>query len=225
MEFTARVVPMKQSYIRILHQPKLKNPILIVGLPEIGNIGRIVARLLVELSHAKVFAELFSPSFPDYVTIDKKGVCRPPRYAFYTSKTGQSLIILTGDGQPSPEDVSAHYEICDDILDFAGKLECSLIITIGGALSPHPTKEVYVAATSRKLAKNYVEKGVSIYNGGRIIGISGLLLGLAEKRGLKGVCLLAPTLGISSDREAAYNIFKFLRKVLGIDIQEGRKPS
>lgn len=212
---------MNQTYIRMHSRPKLEDPVLVAGLPGIGNIGKIVAGLLIESSHAELFAELYSPSFPDYALIDKEGICRPPRYEFYASKAGKNLMILTGDSQPPLEDIPAHYEVCDDVLDFATSLGCKFIITVGGAPSPHRTKEIYVAATSRKQAKECLEKEVTIYKGGRIVGAAGLLLGLAKKRGLKGICLLGSTLGLTADREAALRLYKFLGRILGTDIQEG----
>jgi proteasome assembly chaperone (PAC2) family protein len=204
----------------MLSQPKLANPILIAGLPSIGDIGRIAAKLFYEFLRAGLFAELYSPILPDYVFIDKKGVCHPPKYEFYASVKSPNFIILIGDSQPALEDVPAHYELCNDILDFVINLGCKSIITIDGAPTTQPTKEIFVAATSKKLAKEYVENGAITYKGGRIIGDSGLLLGLAEKRALKGVCLLGSTPGLTADREAAFRIYRLLRKVLGIDVQE-----
>jgi len=211
---------MKQTYLRTLFHPDLEEPVMVVGLPGIGNIGKIVARLLIEFSRARRFAELYSPSFPDYVLIDEKGVCRPPRYEFYASATGGNLVILTGDSQPPLEDIPAHYEVCSDVLDFVSNLGCKFIITVGGALSMHTKREIYVAATSKKQTEECKEKGARIYKGGRIVGASGLLLGLAEKRRMEGVCLLGSTLGLTVDQEAAFNVYKFLRKVWGARLQE-----
>jgi len=212
---------MNQAYLHILSRPKLEKPTLIVGLPEVGNIGEIVARLLIEFSQAELFAEMYSPSFPDLVNIDKKGVCRPPRYEFYASTNSENLIILTGDAQPPLEDIPAHYEVCGEVLNLAKELGCGFIITVAGFPSEHPEKKIYVAATSKELAAEYVEKDAAIYKGGRIFGASGLLLGLAKIRRLDGVCLLVPTLGLTADQEAAFNVYKFLRSILGTPIKEG----
>lgn len=212
---------MNQTHIRTHFRPELEDPILIVGLPGIGNIGKIVAGLMIEFSRAELFAELYSPSFPDHTLIDKKGVCRPPRYEFYASKTGGNVIILTGDSQPPLEDIPAHYEVCGDLLDFVGELGCKSIITVGGAPSPHGTRETYVAATSKKHVKEYMGKDIVAYKGGRIVGAAGLLVGLAKKRGLRGVCLLGSTIGLTADREAALRVYKLLRRTLGTDVQEG----
>ncbi|RJS76423.1 proteasome assembly chaperone family protein [Candidatus Bathyarchaeota archaeon] len=212
---------MKNTQIREIFRPELKDPVLVIGLPGIGNIGKIVSRLLIEFSRASLFAELYSPTFPDYVFINNKGICRPPKYEFFASTTGRNLVILTGDSQPALEEIPAHYEVCSDVLDYAVKLGCRSVITIAGAVSPQPTHEVYVAAISKKEAQKCVENGAVIYRGGKIVGAHGILLGLAEIRGLTGFCLLGSTSGFMVDREAALRVYKVLRRVLGTDVQEG----
>jgi proteasome assembly chaperone (PAC2) family protein len=212
---------MKQTYIRAIVQPTLKSPKLIVGLLDIGNIGKTVANLLIESTHAKLFAEFYSPTFPDCVFIDKDGVCHLPKYEFYASAKNQDIVILTGDSQPVLEDIPAHYEVYGDTLDYALNLGCSSIITMSGAPSPHPTNAVYIAGTSKKQVEKFVKNGAVPYTGGRIVGAPGLLLGLAEKHGLKGVCLLGSIEGFIPDREAAFRVYKILKKVLGIEAVEG----
>ena len=202
----------------VLSQPKLENPVIVEGLPGFGNIGKIAAHMLIEFTHADLFAELYSPSFPDYVTVDKTGVCRPPRLEFYATRLAKTdFIILTGEAQPSREDILAHYEICDEILDFLEKYGCKFIATMAGVTTPKPAGEVYVAATSLELAAKAVEKGAIVYGGGRIVGAAGLLLGLAKNRGWEGVCLLGTTTGMKADQEAAYAVFKQLLKMFGIE--------
>lgn len=207
---------MDKPYFRHFFKPQLEKPIFVEGLPGFGNVGKIAAQLLIEFTHAKVFAELYSPSFPDYVIVNEDGTCRPPRYEFYTASTEKKqFIILTGDSQPSLEDLLAHYDLCDEILDFVEKYGCKFIVTMGGVPTPQSGGKVYVAATSEKLALENVDKGALIYGKGRIMGATGLLLGLAKKRGWEGVCLLGATSGIRADRESALSVFKFLKKTLG----------
>ncbi len=207
---------MDKPYFRHFFEPQLEKPIFVEGLPGFGNVGKIAAQLLIEFTRAKVFAELYSPSFPDYVIVNEDGTCRPPRYEFYTASTEKNqFIILTGDSQPSLEDLLAHYDLCDEILVFAEKYGCKFIVTMGGVPTPQSGGKVYVAATSEKLASENVDKGAVIYGKGRIMGATGLLLGLAKKRGWEGVCLLGATTGIRADRESALSVFKFLTKSLG----------
>ena len=49
-----------ETTIKILEKPKMKNPILVEGLPGIGNVGRVaVGYLVAELKMVKI-AELYS---------------------------------------------------------------------------------------------------------------------------------------------------------------------
>lgn len=215
---------MDKPYFRRLFRPELESPVFVEGLPGFGGVGKIAVRLLIEFTRAKPFAELYSPSFPDYVIVSADGVCRPPRYGFYASSMGKShFITLTGDVQPSLDDVVVHYQLCDEILNFVEQYGCKFIVTMGGLPTPRPTGEVYVAATSQKLASEIVEKGAVLYGGGKIMGATGLLLGLAKSRGWKGVCLLGATTGVKADRGAALSVFKFLMKMLGTDVEKGNR--
>lgn len=209
---------MDKPIFRILSQPLLENPVLVEGLPGFGNVGKLAARLLIEFTHAEVFAELYSPSFPDYVLVDKLGICRPPRYEFSAATLGKThFLIMTGDVQPSRDDVVAHYLLCGEILDFVEKFGCKFLATMAGVPQPRPAGEVYVAATSAELAVDTMEKGAVIYGKGRIAGAAGLMLGLAKERGWKGVCLLGATTGLKADKSAAFNVFKLLMRLFGVE--------
>jgi uncharacterized protein (TIGR00162 family) len=213
-----------------LFEPQLENPILVEGLAGLGNIGMIAARHLIECTDAKPFAEIYAPYFPDYVTVNKDGTCRPPRYRFYVAKTEKNnYIILTGDAQPSMEDGLAHYDISDEILNFVAKYGTNRIITLGAVASSNATNEVYISATSEALAKKHLDKGTTIYSEGKIIGATGLLIGLAKKRGWKGICLLGATSGFGTERAAALSIYKVLQNMLEpdskiLEIKPKQKP-
>ncbi|RJS89697.1 proteasome assembly chaperone family protein [Candidatus Bathyarchaeota archaeon] len=205
---------MNRTFIRVLRYPKLENPILIAGFPGIGDIGNIVIKMFIEFHQAELFAELYSPAFQDFVFIDEKGICRPPRYEFYKIEKSRDFVVLTGDGYPAFDDIPGHYEVCSEILDFIEELGCKSIIAIDGAAMPLSYEEIYVAATSKEAASEYVRKGAKLFRNRRILGLSGLILGLAEKRGLTGACLLASTPGYSRDRKAAFRVYKFLEDFL-----------
>jgi len=206
---------MDKPYFRQLFEPQLKNPIFVEGLTGLGNIGMIAARHLIEFTEAKVFAELYAPYFPDYVVIKNDGTCRPPCYQFYSAKTEKNhYIILTGDSQPSMEDTIAHYDICDEILGFVNKYRSKFVVTMGGVVTSNPGNEVYIAATSAKLAQKHLDKGTVIYGEGKIIGATGLLLGLAKRRGWKGICLLGATTGLGAERGIGLSLFKVLTNIL-----------
>ena len=213
---------MDNSYFYELSKPAVENPIFVQGLPGFGNVGKIAAHLLIKFCSAKLFMELYSPLFPDYVSVSSKGVCSLPKYEFYAAKMEKNdFVVMTGDTQPSFDDVLGHYAICGDVLDVVEKLGCSMIVTIGGMPIMEEKTQVYVAATSPRLAQEFMDKGAVIYSKGRIMGATGLLLALAKERGLDGLCLLGATNGLRTDRGAGFSVFKFLMKALGNEVKEG----
>jgi proteasome assembly chaperone (PAC2) family protein len=213
---------MDKPYLREMFNPALENPVFVQGLPGFGNVGRIAAHLLIKFCEAKPFAELYSPSFPDYVSISSKGIAHLPKYEFYAAPMEKNnLVIMTGETQPSFDDVLAHYQVCSEVVDFAEKLGCHFIVTMGGVPITEDKTQVYVAATSPRLATEFMEKGAVIYGKGRIVGGTGLTLALAKERNLDGICLLGTTTGFKADRGAGFLVFKFLMKVLGKEIKEG----
>lgn len=213
---------MDKPYLRKISSPTLDNPIFIQGLPGFGNVGRIAAHLLIKFCDAKLFAELYSPTFPDYVGITTKGIANLPRYEFYYAPMEKNnLIIMTGEIQPSFDDVVAHYTVCDSVLDFVEELGCHFLVTMGGVPITEDKTEVFIAATSNRLATEFMEKGAVIYSKGRIVGGTGLTLALAKERKLDGVSLLGTTMGFKADKGAGFLVFKFLMKALGKEIKEG----
>jgi uncharacterized protein (TIGR00162 family) len=213
---------MDKPYLLEMFKPTLENPVFVQGLPGFGNVGRIAAHLLIKFCEAKPFAKLYSPSFPDYVSISSKGIAHLPKYEFYAAPIENNhLIIMTGETQPSFDDVLAHYQVCSEIVDFAEKMGCHFIVTIGGIPITEDKTRIYVAATSSKLANEFKEKGAVIYSKGRIVGGTGLTLALAKERKIDGVCLLGTTTGFKADRGAGFMVFKFLMKALGKEIKEG----
>jgi proteasome assembly chaperone (PAC2) family protein len=67
---------MKETIINETAKIEAKNPILIEGLPGLGMVGRIAVSFLAKQLKAKKFAELYSPHFPYYVLVNKKGNVR-----------------------------------------------------------------------------------------------------------------------------------------------------
>jgi hypothetical protein len=205
---------LEDTYIKVSHVPSLKNPVAIIGLPGLGDVGKLAARTLVGSEDARLFAELYSPHFPDFVLVEK-GVCRLPRYEFWElSSLNPNAIVLTGDFQPSLDDPVAHNVISDKALSFLKEKGCNLVITIGGFRpSPKRAEGVRVAFTFRQIPDLLTREGASIYRG-RIVGAAGLILGMSRLHGMEGLCILAPTQGLSPDEGAASLVLNFLKRVL-----------
>lgn len=179
--------------------PKIKNPILIEGLPGIGNVGKVAVDFIIDELKAKKIYELFSYTFPHSVFVNEKNLVELPSIEIYHAKLkNNDLFLLAGDVQPIDE-ISC-YEFSERILDVLKDYKNSKIITLGGiGLQDIPKKpKVYCTGNSEKAIKEFITKGViKELHGivGPIVGVSGLLLGLSKKRKIDAVCYLAETYG------------------------------
>ena len=186
--------------INQVSKPKIKNPILIEGLPGIGNVGKIATDFMIDTLNAKKLCEISSYDLPHYVFINEENIVELPTIEiFYKNIKNHTLLLLAGDVQPIDE--NSCYKFCEQILDLIenqkGKKE---IITLGGVgLRKNPANpKVYTAANNLEIRKKYTKNIVDndMYGlVGPIVGVSGLLVGLAGKRKIPAVSLLAETYG------------------------------
>ena len=60
----------------VKEMPVLDEPVLIEGLPGVGNVGKLAAEHLVEQLKATKFADIYSKFFPPQVLVDDDGLIR-----------------------------------------------------------------------------------------------------------------------------------------------------
>jgi hypothetical protein len=186
-----------------------------------GMVGRIAARFLIKQFGAVRFAELYSPHFPYYVLVNKKGSVRLLRCEFFWCKNpvgDNDLVFLVGDSQA--QTIEGQYEVTDAILEFAVKLGVKTIITIGGyRQEADKAPRVVAVSTSQELLEKALDaKAVASPSGNPIVGTAGLLLGLAKLRDVDSLCLLGETRGYLPDPVAAKSILEVLERMLGLKV-------
>ncbi|OYT58271.1 MAG: proteasome assembly chaperone family protein [Candidatus Aenigmarchaeota archaeon ex4484_14] len=216
---------MHQTKIKMIYKPRLKNPLLIEGLPGVGNVGRVAAGYLIHELRAKKIAELYSPHFLPLVVLQPNSLVHVLNMAFYLYKgRKRDIVILTGDSQSITP--YGHYEICGEIINLCKKLKIKEIITLGGFASGRSPKtpRVIGATNSEKLIEKYKKYKIDFsgnHNIGTIVGASGLLLGLGRAENIDGLCLMGETVGfpfLLTDPKAAEAILKVVTKILNIKI-------
>ena len=207
------------------NKPKLKDPILLEGLPGIGNVGKLAVEHLIDNINAVKFAEIYSKDFPPQVFINTDGTIELVNNEFYywkSKKKGQrDLILLTGDYQGLSS--QGQYELVEKILDLAEEFGVKEMFTLGGYGLGHEIGEpkVLCATTDKKLVKTMKKYGAVFKKnepGGGIVGASGLLLGLGKLRGMQGTCLMGETPGYLVDPKSAKAVLKILMKVTNLNI-------
>ena len=218
---------MREDYWKITQfgkLPKLRNTILIEGLPGIGNVGKVAVDFLIDELKAKKIYEITSYTFPHSVFVNEDNLVELPMVeVFYKQIRKRDLLLLGGDVQPIDEISS--YEFSDKILDLAQKFDTREIITLGGiGLADIPKKpKVYCTANSKKIIDRYKSELVSnkLYGVvGPIVGVSGLLLGLSSKRNIEAISFLAETYGhpMYLGIKGAKEILRVLNKKLELNI-------
>jgi len=170
--------------------PKLKNPIMIASLPDMGNVAGIGMDFLVKKLKAKLFAEIYAfwPPAASY----ENGIIKYEQssYKFHFSQK-ENLVFFSGEFNPS--DPRRLYELCYQVVDMAKKLKVSTLYSIGAALrQPSPVEpKLFGAATNPKLLTVLrKEKLELLQSKGQITGFNGLILGIAKEKQLDSVCIL-----------------------------------
>ncbi|MFA5142232.1 MAG: PAC2 family protein [Candidatus Woesearchaeota archaeon] len=174
------------------------SPILIAGLPGIGNVSKITVDFMIAELGAKEVADITSYSMPHTVLVNEKNLIELPKIALYHKKVkNQDFLFLAGDAQPIDE--PSTYELCDTLLDHVEKMKCKEIICLAGIGLQHEPNEpvLYCTANNKKIIDEY-KKSVKLNNDisgvvGPIIGVAGLLPGLASRRNIPGIIILAET--------------------------------
>jgi len=212
---------MQKTEIVEVVQAELKNPILVEGLPGLGMVGRIAVRYLAKSLGAERLAFLYSPHFPYYVVVSKKGDARLLRGEFrfwHNTKGDSDAVFLSGDSQA--QTIEGQYEVADTILEFAKTHGVRTIISLGGfRVETENVPKVIAAATSRILLDKAVAAGAIVSGPGNpVVGTAGLLLGMAHFKHIEALCLLSETRGYLPDPRSAKSMLDVLTKLLNIDV-------
>lgn len=208
------------NIVREIDPPE--SSILIEGLPGIGFVANIASLHLINELKAVKIAEIKSPTFQDLLIALENGSWRQSiNELYYCEKNGKNLLILYGNTQALT--TYGQYELCESILDLAERYNCKQVICMGGLRKDSVSKppKVFCTATDLDTLSGVLKFGVGVLHG-YVVGVAGILIGLAKLRNLKGFCLLAETLGTYPDAAAARAALEVLCKYLDISVNMDR---
>ena len=205
--------------------PPLRDPILVEGLPGVGNVGKLAADYLKDQLHAEPVATIYSRFFPPQVYVNEDGTIRMVSNELSVHRPkgekGRDVLILGGDYQGiSPE---GQYELTHRILEFCHGLGVREVYTLAGFAQGHVVEEPKVlgAATSLERVDALTKLGVVFSRtdpGGGLIGASGLFLGIGRLFDMEGACLMGETSGYFVDPRSAQAVLKVLTRALRVEI-------
>jgi uncharacterized protein len=198
------------------------NPVLIEGLPGIGQVGKLVAEYMIHQLGAGKIGEIHSIYFPPQVILDENGLARLARNELFLYHTEEKdILFLVGDHQSTSNE--GHYILADQYCEIAEELKVKRIYTLGGFGVGHLVNEPRVlgAVNRAELREEIEAAGVTFTRdepGGGIVGAAGLMLGLSAQRGIDAVCLMGETSGYIVDPMAAASVLAVLSKLAGVPV-------
>lgn len=215
---------------------KLKNPVLFIGLPGIGLVGKIAIDYMVKQLNPKKIADIYSTSFPPsiYTNDGIINLISDEIYLYETKK--RDFLFVIGPVQPSLSinfaSTEQHYEFSAKLVELAIQLGVKEVYTLAGINVGDKRMEskpqIVIAATHKDILKSFKEAEIN-KTGGLISGAAGLILGMVKQRGLKGACIMGETNArlIYGDHGAAKKIIETIAELYGfkLDMKGIKKES
>jgi uncharacterized protein (TIGR00162 family) len=215
---------MQKTTIKLRKAKVGKSPVAIVGMPGIGNVGKLVAEHLRRELKAKRVGTIYSPHFPHQAVMMKSGRLRLVSNTVYWAKSkgkNPDIIIITGDVQAvTPE---GQYEVNSMIFRLLHeKFKCGFIYTIGGYTTgegiPQTRRVFGNATTSAVISKFKNTKIIFGQSKGLIWGSAGLIPAFARIEKVDAACIMGETAMLEIDAAAAKVVIEELTKILGVKV-------
>ncbi|MDD5080904.1 MAG: PAC2 family protein [Candidatus Omnitrophica bacterium] len=182
--------------IKEISIPKLKEPVFIAAWPGMGEVAYRSALFLREVLGFKMFAKLDSSKFfkPAAVIVENGVISMPKTPSgifYYLKRKGMPEVILfMGEAQPPLE----YAEIMSsEIIRFVKKYNAKRVFTFAAkpeSIDHKSAPRVWISATHEDVIKEFLGYKTQTLKDGQISGLNGILLGVAKKRKMKGICLL-----------------------------------
>lgn len=215
-----------ESTIVFSARPELDRPILIEGLPGVGNVGKIAADFLANKLKAEHLATLTSHHLPPQVLVDGDGVAvMPSNEMYYLKDMGTShldVIFLIGEFQATTPD--GQYIICEDMMKKVFlPYDVSTVFTLGGFGTGQVKEDgrVLGVASDTDMKERLEPYGVTFSPHeppAGIVGASGILVGLSQQYGIDAACIIGETSGFFVDYRAGMRLIEVLERLLGLEL-------
>lgn len=205
----------------------------IVASRGMRSVGIIAIDYLIRKLHPRLIDELYSAHFPVVYETQPSYAAHPdhpgvsgalvqkskttlPRIEFYLSESPR-LLLTRG----YHANFQGQHQVVEQALDILEKHSVKRLFVLAGYGVGEG--EVCCAATDLDLVEELKKQGIGTGYEGPFMGFSGLALGLAKLRGIKGVCLFGRSQPSVEDPEypdplAAKKVLQTLNRVLDLDL-------
>lgn len=202
-------------------RPALRTPVLIEGLPGVGNVGKLAADILARQLGAVRYARIYSDDLPPQVLLDGDCVADAARCELWVADIGErDVVFLLGDFQGTTP--AGQYNLSEKVFRMVLPYDPSMVITLGGygtgQLPPAP--RVLGAVSDPSLKPSLEAAGVGFYPGepqGGIVGAAAMFLAFGYMYGIPSACIMGETSGYIIDARSARNVMNALCILLGVE--------
>ena len=202
---------------------ELTDPVLVEGLPGVGHVGKLAVEHLLEELESDLVGRIYSTHFPPQVAVEEGLTELASAELHAVTAEEAELLVLTGDHQA--QDAPGHYGLAETVLDVAEDAGVGEVYTLGGIPTGELIEEydVVAAATTEDKRTALKDRGLVEFRDGEpaggIVGVSGLLLGLGERRSVPAACLMGETSGYLVDPKSARAVLEVLQDMLGFEVE------
>ncbi|MCS7126743.1 MAG: PAC2 family protein [Aigarchaeota archaeon] len=193
---------------------------LIEGLPGVGLVAKVSVAYMLGKLEAKKVCRLYSSYFPSLLYA-QDGKLVPSFADLYVVEKPVPLIFLYGNSQPASS--YGQHELCEKVLDIVTGLGATFVMTLGGYGKDEVSevREVYISSTRPETIQRVIKKIPAKVYGGQIVGAAGLLITLAEERGLDNLSMLIEASQMTPDYYAARRSIESVNALLDLGLKIG----
>ncbi|MHA1373622.1 MAG: PAC2 family protein [Promethearchaeota archaeon] len=229
---------MTESGIRIIKHADLSkedliNPISILGMPGIADIGKFALDSLIGQLDAKNFMDFIFDDYPAGAIVDDSLLSAPKAEILVWKDPDEirDILLITADAQSlTPKGI---YRISNFLAEIINQYSIKLIIALGAyPLNNRKLNQkipkIYASSTNRDLLDKFLlDNNCEKIQKGVIIGANGLIPTLAKARfNIDGLVLLAETDNIAminedvTDLKASITLLELIKKSFTLPIKK-----
>jgi proteasome assembly chaperone (PAC2) family protein len=229
---------MTESGIRIIKHMDLSKedfsePICILGMPGIADVGKFAIDSLIGQLDAKNYMDIIFDDYPAGAIVDDSLLSAPKaEILVWTDPNNErDIMLITADAQSlTPKGI---YKISNFLTEIIYQCGITLILALGAyPVSSRKMNsklpKIFISSTNREILNDYLGKGnCEKIQKGVIIGANGLIPTLAKARfGIDGLVFLAETDNMAmvnediTDLRASITLLEMLKKSFTLPIKK-----
>jgi len=175
---------------------RLSQPWLVAAWPGMGSVAQVAQAYLAQRLGAQPIGAMPADDFFDLRSVDvERGLILPPRerksmlFGWKNPTHGRDLVFFQADAQPE----HGAGRFCEQLVDVARELGAVRVCTFAAMatmIHPEAKPRVFAVASNASLLAEVRRSDAEPLADGSIGGLNGLLVAVAARAGIDGICLL-----------------------------------